>query len=128
MTLLLLPARVPSSRWWLNGHDGPAMVRLLRELRCEGPSLWRVPLRATGCQNASEMDARNLDYDSVKAACRRILYAEKLQTAQSIHESRCGHDGEARYGHVIGLRLPATCGAVSVVKFEQMPLPFEAAA
>ncbi len=117
--ILLLPARVPSSRWWLDGHDGPAMVRLLRELRCDGPSLWRVPLHATGCQNASEMDKRNLDYDSVKAACWKILYAEKLQTAQSIHEARCGH--------VIGLRLPARCEAVKVARFEQLPL-FEAAA
>ena len=125
--ILLLPARVPSSRWWLDGHDGPAMVRLLRELHCEGPSLWRVPLRATGCQNASEMDRRNLDYETVKAACRRILYAEKLQTAQSIGAARCGHDGEARYEHVIGLRLPARCEAVKVARFEQLPL-FEAAA
>lgn len=118
MVILALPARVPSSRWWLDGRDGPAMTRLLNELRCQGPSLWRVPLRATGCQNASEMDRRNLDYDSVKTACKRILAAEKLQDATIGNLEKCPH--------IIGLVLPARCG--QVVKIEQLPLPLVLAA
>lgn len=86
--MLLLPARVPY--WHVYGGDGPAMKRLFADLRIDAekhPSLWRLPLWVTGCQNASEMDRQGWAYDDVLTLCKAVVVQKKWECRRVIRQA-----------------------------------------
>lgn len=90
LNVALLPARVPSSMWHIYGDDGPAMVRLFAELGIDDdkhPSLWRLPLWVTGCQNASEMDRQGWVYDDVLRLCKAVVAQKKWECRRVIRQA-----------------------------------------